>query len=49
VRTKKLGTEKLKSAIDVPYVYAKDETYYLFPAPGIEFAHPGILAIYTMP
>src|SRR6266581_1107106 len=42
-------TVELKGTIYIAYTQTKNKTYQHFPAPGIELAHPRILAINAIP
>src|SRR5438876_3380790 len=48
MRAKEICTEELKCTIDIACLNTKDEADQLFPAPGIELPHPGVLAIDTV-
>src|SRR6266566_6748457 len=48
MRTEKFGVIELESTIHIAHVNPKNDTYQHLPAPGVEFAHPGILAIDTV-
>src|SRR5260370_42643082 len=44
-----VSAEELKRAVDISHVYIKNESHQFFPAPGVQFPHPGILAVDTIP
>ena len=41
----KIGAQEFKGTVDVARVYAQDIPGEVVPAPGIEFAHPRVLAV----
>src|SRR5690242_13001015 len=41
----KIGAQEFKGAVDIARVYAQDIPGEEVPAPGIEFAHPRVLAV----
>src|SRR5579859_7261888 len=43
-----LGMQKFKGAIDIAHTYAEECTYECLPTPGIQFTHPGVLALDTI-
>src|SRR5260370_9574849 len=46
--SEEVGVQELKRAIYVSHVNAKHPADQQLPSPGIEFAHPGVLAIYAI-
>src|SRR5579875_326018 len=45
----KLGRIELECAIYISHVNTEDHTDQYFPAPGVQLAHPRILALHTVP
>src|SRR5579872_5734412 len=44
----KVGMQELESAINIAHMYSQYKPDEVFPAPGIEFAHPGVLTMDTI-
>src|SRR6266700_4991219 len=40
--------QEFKSTVDITHMPTQDKSDHLLPAPGIEFAHPGILTVDTI-
>src|SRR6266567_2491331 len=49
VALEKIGAQELERAVDIAHAHAQGQPDNELPAPGIEFAHPGILALYAIP
>src|SRR5579859_4077007 len=48
VLVEKASRIELEGTIDITHIDTEDHTYQYFPTPGIDFTHPGILAINTI-
>src|SRR5260370_6703714 len=44
----KIGAQELERAVDIAHAHAQGQSDNQPPAPGIELAHPGILALYAI-
>src|SRR3989440_12848401 len=48
VLAEEVGVQELKRAINVSHVDTKHPADQQLPSPGVEFTHPGVLAIYAI-